>query len=133
MHDWRSSYEKGYTTWSAGRSLTILAIITLAACGTARLVHRDQGGGVIELQGDHGKAMEQANEEMAAQCGPDNFTIMEEGEEATDTDTRAEQATGSSRSRHGSRSAADATTATEQTTRTALRVHYQCGGAAGNN
>jgi predicted phage gp36 major capsid-like protein len=116
------------------RSLIIGSIMTLAACGTARVIHRDQVGGVIELNGDRGKAMEQANQEMAAHCGPNNFTVVQEGEEAvgTDTFTREDQATDSKTSKSGRRAASDSTTTAEQSTRTATkwRVHYQCGGAA---
>jgi hypothetical protein len=53
------------------------AVLALAACGTARIVQKTPSGGVIELQGDHNKAMEQANEEMAAAC-PD-FIVVREG------------------------------------------------------
>jgi predicted phage gp36 major capsid-like protein len=116
------------------RSLIVGSIMTLAACGTARVIHRDQVGGVLELQGDRGKAMEQANQEMAAHCGPNNFTVVQEGEEAigTDTFTREDQATDSKTSKSGRRSATDSTTTAQQSTRTATawRVHYQCGGAA---
>jgi hypothetical protein len=55
------------------------AVLVLAACGTARIVQKTRYGGVIELQGDHNKAMEQANEEMAAAC-PD-FIVVREGPE----------------------------------------------------
>lgn len=55
------------------------AVLALAACGTARIVQKTPQGGVIELQGDHGKAMEQANEEMAAAC-PD-FIVVRDGPE----------------------------------------------------
>jgi hypothetical protein len=110
------------------RSLMVGSVMTLAACGTARFIHRDPVGGVIELQGDHGKAMEQANEEMASHCGPDNFTIVQEGEEpiGSDTLTREDEATDS---KTGHRSATDSTATAQQSTRTAtaLRVHYECG------
>jgi len=116
------------------RSLIIGSLMTLAACGTARVIHRDQVGGVIELQGDRGKAMEQASQEMSAHCGPNNFTIVQEGEEAIGTDTfsREDQATDAKTSKNGRRSASDSTTTAQQSTRTATawRVHYQCGGAA---
>ena len=55
------------------------AVLALAACGTARIVQKTPHGGMIELQGDHSKAMEQANEEMAAAC-PD-FIVVREGPE----------------------------------------------------
>jgi hypothetical protein len=55
------------------------AVLALAACGSARFVQKTPYGGVIELQGDHGKAMEQANEEMVAACP--NFIVVREGYE----------------------------------------------------
>jgi hypothetical protein len=82
------------------------AVLALAACGTARIVQRTPYGGVIELQGDHNKAMEQANEQMAAQCA--NFIVVREGNEpggAADPPPGAPVAT-------------------------IYRVHYQCGDAA---
>jgi len=107
--------------------------MTLAACGAARVIHQDQAGGVIELQGDHGKAMEQASQEMATHCGANNFTVMSQGEEAigTDTYTREDQATDSKTSKNGRRSASDTTTTGQQSTRTATawRLHYACGAA----
>ena len=59
------------------------AVLALAACGTARIVQKTAYGGVIELQGDHNKAMEQANEEMAAVC-PDFIVVREGYEPAAD-------------------------------------------------
>jgi len=99
------------------------------------VISRTQAGGVIELQGDRGKAMEQANAEMNAHCGPGNFTITQEGEEAIGTDTvqRADTAEDTKTSRSGRRSSTDSTTVATTSTRTATawRVHYQCNGAGG--
>jgi len=75
--------------------------------GEGRVIQRMQMGGVIELSGDRSAAMKQADEEMAAHCGPNNYTIVQEGEEAI-----AEESTG-------------------RRTATAWRVHYQCNGAQG--
>ncbi len=112
-----------------------LFIAALAACGSARVISRTQAGGVIELQGDRGKAMEQANSEMNAHCGPGNFTITQEGEEAIGTDTVAREDTSadSATSRSGRRSSSDSTTVAQSSTRTATawRVHYACNGAGG--
>ena len=55
------------------------AVLALAACGTARFVQKTPYGGVIELEGDRGKAWEQANEQMAAACP--NFIVVHEGYE----------------------------------------------------
>lgn len=74
----------------------------LGACGTARVLHQTEYEGVIELQGDHNKAMEQANEEMAAHCGLSNFTVVRDGLEPIGPE-------------HGDRPD------------TAWRVHYECG------
>jgi hypothetical protein len=60
------------------------AVLALAACGTARIVQKTPYGGMIELQGDHNKAMEQANEEMAAAC-PDFIVVREGFEPVADT------------------------------------------------
>ena len=107
------------------------SFVALGACGTSRLIHQDQTGGVLELQGDHGQAMEDANSKMAAHCGANNFTVVSQGEEAigTDTVTREDQATDTATSKNGRRSSSDTATTNVQSTRTATawRVHYQCG------
>lgn len=117
------------------RKVSLGLILALAACGSARVIQRTQAGGVIELQGDRGKAMEQANSEMAAHCGPNNYTIVQEGEEAIGTDTysREDTSAAAQTSRSGRTTTADSTTTGQQSTRTATawRVHYQCNGAAG--
>jgi hypothetical protein len=117
------------------RKLSSGLLIVLSACGSARVIQRNQNGGVIELSGDRGKAMEQANSEMAAHCGPNNYQIVQEGEEAigTDTYTREDTASDTATSRSGRRQSTDTTTSGVQSTRTATawRVHYQCNGAGG--
>ena len=52
-----------------------------AAPGEIRVVQRGSTGGVIELDGDRGKAMEAANKEMINVCGIDHYVITQEGEE----------------------------------------------------
>ncbi len=117
------------------RKVSLGLFIVLAACGSARVINRNQSGGVIELSGDRSKAMEQANSEMAAHCGPNNFTITQEGEEAIGTDTfsREDSSANQNTSRNGRHSSADSTTTGQQSTRTATawRVHYSCNGAGG--
>ncbi len=117
------------------RKLSLGLFVVLAACGSARVIQRNQGGGVIELSGDRGKAMEDANGQMASHCGPNNWQITQEGEEAVGTDTfvREDTSTDSGTSRSGRRSSSDTTTTGQQSTRTATawRIHYQCNGAGG--
>ena len=117
------------------RKFSLGLILALAACGSARVIQRTQAGGVIELQGDRGKAMEDANQQMASHCGPNNYTIVQEGEEAvgTDTYTREDTNAASQTSRSGRTTQAGSTTTGQQSTRTATawRVHYQCNGAGG--
>jgi hypothetical protein len=60
------------------RTLVLGFAVALAACGSARIVSQNPRGGVIELQGDHAKAKEQAMLEMNGHCGAGNFTIQEE-------------------------------------------------------
>ena len=117
------------------RTLALGLVVALAACGSARVISRTQAGGVIELQGDRGKAMEQANSEMNAHCGPGNFTITQEGEEAIGTDTvaRTDTAEDTKTSRSGRRQSTDSTTVgtTSICIVIAWCVHYQCNGAGG--
>lgn len=117
------------------RKVSVGLFVVLAACGSARVIQRNQSGGVIELSGDRGKAMEQANQEMAAHCGPNNYQITQEGEEAIGTDTVMQEDTAqdSRTSRNGRRSSTDSSTTQTTSTRTATawRVHYQCNGAGG--
>lgn len=117
------------------RKISIGLFLVLAACGSARVITRTQAGGVIELQGDRGKAMEQANGEMAAHCGPGNFSITQEGEEAIGTDTYSREDTNaaSKTSRNGRRTDSGSTTTGQTSTRTATawRIHYACGGTVG--
>lgn len=117
------------------RKLSLGLIIILGACGSARVIQRNQSGGVIELAGDRGKAMEQAHQEMAGHCGPNNYQIVQEGEEVIGTDTvvREDSASDTRSSRSGRRSSTDSSTVATQSTRqaTAWRLHYQCGGGHG--
>src|SRR5580765_6052290 len=115
------------------RNVSLGLIVVLPACGSARVIQRTQTGGVIELQGDRGKAMEQANQEMASHCGPDNYTIVQEGEEAIGTDTYSREDTNSGGTSNGRSYQEGSTTQGQQSTRTATawRVHYQCNGAGG--
>jgi len=116
------------------RKLSLGLVLVLSACGTARVIQRTQTGGTIELSGDRSKAMEQANQEMASHCGPNNYTIVQEGEEAVGTDTYTNKNTqygqGTSTSPDGSEQVTQggANTQTTSSTRTATawRVHYQC-------
>jgi hypothetical protein len=116
------------------RKLSLALVVTLAACGSAQVIQRTQYGGTIELQGDKGKAMEQANQEMAAHCGANNYTIVQEGLEAVGTDTVVTQNTQDTEhtSRSGRTTTEDTQSQQVQSTRTASawRVHYQCNNAA---
>jgi hypothetical protein len=131
---------------SVCRSLwcAVLGAALLAGCGSARLLQRTQTGGVYALQGDRGKAMEQAHQEMSAHCGPNNYQITQEGEEVigqdtfqnSDTsygeDTVAGQGTtrsgNSSTTAGGSSTRGGESTSATTSTRQAVewRVHYQC-------
>ena len=113
------------------RKVSLGLIVALAACGSARVIQRNQTGGVIELSGDRGKAMEQANSDMASHCGPNNFTIVQEGEEAIGTDTVSRDTTQDHTSRTGRTTTETTQGQTSTRTATAWRVHYQCNGAGG--
>ena len=129
--------------------LGLLCSALLAACGSAVLITQNQAGGVFRINGDRGKGMEDAQKQMAAHCGPGNFTITQQGEEAIGTDviansdtnygedsvaggaatssssgnTTNSQAVGASSTRGGSSTQA----VTSTRTATEWRVHYVCG------
>ncbi len=101
---------------------SLLALV-LAACGSARIIQMTPAGGIIELQGDRSKAMEQATSDMNAKCGPSNFTIVQEGEEPVGTQTVQQD-----QPNPGS----GAPTTTSSTSNVmAWRIHFQCNGAIG--
>lgn len=130
-----------------GLTIGLLGGVLLAGCGSARVVQRTQYGGVIALQGDRGKAMEQAHKEMSGHCGAGNYSIVQEGEEVIGTDTVAQSDTAygedtayaegtsnsgnSSSTAGGSSTRGGSSTSASSSTRNAVewRVHYQCGGA----
>jgi hypothetical protein len=114
-------------------SFALILAAALAACGQAKVIQRTQTGGVIELDGDRGKAMEQARGVMDGHCGPNNYQIVQEGEEVIGQDTFTQENTNDREhtSKNG-RTTNDTTTTNQQTSTrdaTAWRVHYQCGAA----
>ena len=76
--------------------------------GESKQIARTASGGVVELAGDRGAALEQANDQMAQHCGSNNYQITMEGEEAVGSDAIAGQPV---------------------RIETAWRVHYVCSGA----
>lgn len=52
-----------------------------AEANPSRVIQRSSTGGEIELAGNRTHAMEKAEYEMRAHCGPDKYTILQEGEE----------------------------------------------------
>jgi hypothetical protein len=107
-------------------SLGFLFAALVAACGSARVVQRTQYGGVIALNGDRAKAMEQADKEMSAHCGPGNYQVVREGEVPVGTDSMARSDTYNNNDGSQTQTAGQSTrTATE------WRVEYQCGQGAG--
>jgi hypothetical protein len=107
-------------------SLGFVFAALIAACGSARVVQRTQYGGIIALNGDRPKAMEQADKEMAAHCGPGNYQVVREGEVPVGTDSMA-------RSDTYNNSDGTQTQTAGQSTRTATewRIEYQCGQGGG--
>jgi hypothetical protein len=118
------------------RKISVGLFLVLTACGSAKVIQRNQTGGVIELQGDRNKAMEDASNQMAAHCGgPGSYQITQEGEEVIGQDTfvREDTSEASKTSRSGRRNRTDTTTTGQTSTRnaTAWRVHYTCNSAGG--
>ena len=91
-------------------------VLSFGACGSAHVIHRDQQGGILQLDGDHDKAFAEATHMMAEHCGDHNFSIVKDGEETLGGPPAT---TGS-----GSGSGSDATHAPPVTV---YRVTYECG------
>jgi hypothetical protein len=64
----------------------IALVAALAACGGATVIERTPQGGIIELHGDHDRSMNEANQQMAAQCGANNYEIAQENDEPVVSD-----------------------------------------------
>ena len=115
------------------RKLSVGMFFALAACGSARLVQQTPQGGTLELSGDQGKAMDDAKNQMAAQCGANSYTIVLQGFEpvGTDTYTQSNSQAVDQTSRSGRTTTSDSSTSQVTSTReaTVWRVHYQCNGA----
>src|SRR5438105_15660387 len=74
--------------------------------GRAKIIAHVPTGGVLELIGDRGESMEAATDAMTKHCGPSNYVITQEGDEAI--------------------GAADPTNPNRVATATVWRVHYRC-------
>jgi hypothetical protein len=101
----------------------LLSLALLAACGSARYVNRTQYNGVIALEGDRNKAMEQAHQQMAAHCGPGQYTIIREGETVVGQDQVARSDSYVEEDGESQVASSSTRDATE------WRVEYQCAGA----
>ena len=104
--------------------LCILGGALIAACGSAQVVSQTQTGGVIRLQGDRGKAMEEARGIMGQHCGG-QYEIVKQGETVIGSDTVRSDETYATE--EGS-VVNEGGTSTRQATE--WRVTYQCAGAA---
>ena len=111
------------------RTVSSILLVALAACGSARMIRTTANGGVIELQGDRSKAMEQATSDMNQKCGRNNFTIVQDGEEPVINDSITPE-TQQDQSQAASTGAA-APTETSSRQVMAWRIHFECSGAAG--
>ncbi|MBK9070793.1 MAG: hypothetical protein IPL79_07320 [Myxococcales bacterium] len=108
--------------------LLVLAIAALTACGAARTVSRTQYGGVIALEGDRAKAMEDAHRQMSSHCGPGNYDVISEGEAVVGSETVQDQATAVRDDRRGG-ATARSQTVTSTSDKVEWRVEYACRGA----
>jgi hypothetical protein len=70
------------------RVLLVTALATLGAClasivgcaGTARMVARDDEGGLFALEGEHGAARSDAERQMREHCGASGYRITADAE-----------------------------------------------------
>lgn len=113
------------------RFLSVGLFLALVGCGTARYTQVTPYGGTIELSGERDKAQEQAGQLMTQKCGPNNFVVLQEGEEPVGTDTYMQKNTAAAAQYNGDSATAQQQTTGVQSTRTATvwRIHFQCNNA----
>jgi hypothetical protein len=105
--------------------LLLLGALAAGACGTSRLVERNQYGGTLALVGfDRQKAMENAHITMASHCGPGAYTVVSEGETVTGTQTQESDETKATKKGTVVRSGGSTTSNT-----TEWRIQYRCNNA----
>ncbi len=104
--------------------LLLLGVLGAGACGTSRLVERNQYGGVLALVGfDRQKAMQNAHVNMASHCGPGAYTIFQEGETVVGSQTQE-----SDEIRKTKQGTVVKDGGSKTTNMTEWRLHYQCTG-----
>jgi hypothetical protein len=108
------------------RFLLLVTLATgLGACGTARVVQRGQGGGVLALQGERNEAMKDAHVKMAGHCGVGQYTVVQESEEVVGT------ATSNNEEQKTTKKGTVVNEGTSKTLNvTEWRLTYQCGAPA---
>jgi hypothetical protein len=107
--------------------LILLGALGAAACGTSRLVERNQYGGVLALVGfDRQKAMQNAHVTMASHCGPGAYTVVQEGETVVGQQTRETEEAGKTKEGKVRKEGGSQTT-----NMTEWRLTYRCNNAPG--
>jgi hypothetical protein len=103
-------------------AVVAVATLGLVGCmGHAEMVKRDKAGGVLALKGDRGKAMEDANAQMAANC-PNGFEIV--GEEMAKVGEVTEAHGDTDNKEKGKGSTTNASSVTSEVKE--YRITYQC-------
>jgi hypothetical protein len=92
--------------------------------GHAEMVKRDKTGGVFALKGDRNKAMEDAKNQMSANC-PGGYQIV--GEEMAKVGEKTEGAEDTHFKKKGSEKTSESMTSEVKE----YRITYECSGAAG--
>ena len=67
----------------------LLLVLTMAGCGSIRVVSEAKSGGTIVLQGAQNAARAKAEEYMRKQC-PAGYEVVEEGDSVGDSDDSRE-------------------------------------------
>jgi hypothetical protein len=117
------------------RNISLGLVVALSACGGVKVIERvPQQGGIVELEGaDRDAATEKAKQEMAANCGPNNFHVVKEGEAVVGHDTVTTQQTSDTEhtSKNGRTTTGEETTTNVKSSRDATkwRIQYACGPA----
>ena len=116
------------------RWLSVLALPLLGGCmlGYAEVISQDMNGGVLALKGADKHAMEDANQKMAAHCGPGNFQIVKRESVVIGQRTDSASNRNVEAAQYGHHAAAyesgRSSTVTQEVRE--MRIHYVCGRGA---
>lgn len=127
---------QGMKRWgqlALGAAVCSVPVLLACSFGSARMIRRDQVGGTLALQGARGHAWKDAEQQMAAHCGPGNYQVIKEEQVVVgqQTTTQGDVDTRETRQRRSNRQSENYSETTTTQDVTEYRITYECGAGSG--